>query len=154
IVEDEEDDLSAERTTAGTLTCLGIGIGLLTFLVFVPFFSLYTVQNFDATSGGGNAVPPVIGGMIHLPEGKIILIASAVAAVLCLASILFVLALPERVADVFLTFSSGLAIAWGLTLACWFVGWIWDMFALTDFLQNENNFDKLPGTLTPGLGIW
>jgi hypothetical protein len=154
MVEDEEDDQPAESPLVGTKTCLWIGIGLLAFLSFVPLFSMYSVQNYEPTSGRGDAGPPVIGGMINLPEGKIILIGSAVAATLCLASFIFVAALPERVANYFLTFSSSLAIAWGLTLACWFVGLIWDMFALTDYLQNENNFDKPPGPMTPGLGIW
>jgi hypothetical protein len=92
--------------------------------------------------------------MIQLPEGKIILGASAGMGVLCLASLLLYWFLPERVSDRFITLSSCLAGGWGIVLVCWFIGFVWDIFALSSFLTDPNHFDRPPGPMGPGLGLW
>jgi hypothetical protein len=146
--------LGGESPVVGTLVGLGFGIGLLGFLSVMPFFAMYTIKDWDPVLGSGDRSPPAIGGMIQLPEGMVILIPTAVAGILCLASFISVLTLPARVADFLVTLSGTLAVAWSLTLVCWLIGYIAEIIMLKSFVEAPDNFDWRPGTMAPGLALW
>jgi hypothetical protein len=148
------------RPILGTLICLVLGIGLLTFLGLVPLlFSTYTVQPVDP-----NASPPAVKGMIemnedHVPVGRVVMFVSFGIAGLCLISLVFLLTPARTLSEVLLTFSALLAGGWGITALFGFLGYVWDIYSLKPFLEDpqhvfESLFGRLPGTLSPGLGLW
>jgi hypothetical protein len=140
----------AREPFVATVVLLGVGIGVLIFLSFIPLFGMYMVS---AAKNMPGQVKPEIAGMIKLTEGKILLIVTIVVAVVCVAALVLYFVTPQHISDAFITVTGCIAGGWGITLLLWIVGFVWDILAVNSFMK-EAAGGRDEGGISPGIGLW
>jgi hypothetical protein len=133
-------------STAGTIVCLGIGIGLLVFLAFVPLFPMFS---FTFPANFRVPVQPEVGGMIKLTEGMVLVIVTGVVALICVVALILYLSIAESISDIFLTVAGCLAGGWSITVLVWMVAFIWDIFTFNGVTKTRGGVG-----IVPGIGLW
>jgi hypothetical protein len=154
----------------GTLVCLGIGIGLLLFLGLTPLFNYAGVSakagNLNIPGGnlgGSQASPSLFKGDKDFDggwQGKVILIVTLLIAVFSAVCLILYLTINPAASDLITTISGCIAGAWSITVAFWYVGFIWKVFTFSskfkEFFGGRNN--PFGGTIevsvSPGIGLW
>jgi hypothetical protein len=151
----------AREPFVGTLVCLGIGVGLLLFLGFVPLFSYAGISATanNITLPTTQAVPSLLKGDKDFDggwQGKVILIVTFLVAAFVVVSLILYLTISPAVSDLVLTSSSCVAGGWCVALALWYVGFIWKVFTLARKVKEmtPNSFMGVEISLTPGVGLW
>ena len=142
----------------GTLICLGIGIGLLVFLGLTPLFNYAGVSLKANINTPAQSSPSLFKGDNEVKgwQGKVILIVTLLMAVFSLVSLILYLTINPVASDVIMTIGGCIAGAWGVTVAFWYVGFIWKVFTLSSKVKEM--FQKLGGnfelSIYPGIGLW